>query len=129
MRKTLIAGIAFLLIGFFRLQAQDLSHTNWKTYFGDPVNDTIVFHILKDTSYVTSKSGDTLLISRCHIFGDTLVLSDIGGMYQCPQYDGTYTFSVQGNNVHFGLVSDGCEGRQVMKDLVWVRVEDSDKKK
>ncbi|HTS43978.1 MAG TPA: hypothetical protein VMH01_06245 [Puia sp.] len=129
MRKTLIAGVFFLMMGFCRLNAQNLSYSNWKTYFGDPINDTIVWHILKDTSFVLGKSGDTLVLSHCRISGDTLVLSDFGGMYQCPQSDGVYRVSIQGDNLHFDLVTDGCEGRSVIKDLVWTRVPDDNKSK
>src|SRR4051794_20120221 len=41
-----------------------LINTSWTTYFGDPINDTLIIHYTGDSSYVTSKTnGQTLVTS------------------------------------------------------------------
>ncbi len=129
MKKLIVILAIFFIAGPNMLNAQNLIGTAWRGYFGDPINDTITFHILKDTSYVTGTKGDTLVVSHCTISHDTLTLSDIGGIYQCNQSDGVYKIKVDDNQLHFILVSDGCEGRGAITEMVWMRAAKEKKKK
>jgi hypothetical protein len=82
---------------------------------------------LKDSSYVTSSKGDTLVVSKNYMTRDTVKIADIGGQYQCPP-EGTYTYVIKGNNLHFILVNDDCEGRQAIQDIIWTKVKEMKKK-
>jgi len=128
MSKIGIFLCLFLAAGSLSLSAQTLVKTSWSGYYGDPINDTITIHYLKDSSYVTSKKGDTLVLSKNYMNRDTIKITDAGGMYPCPS-EGVYTYIIKENNLHFMLVSDDCEGRTVITDIVWTKVKEDKKKK
>ena len=128
MKKNWILFSLLLTVGSFSVSAQSLVKTSWRGYYGDPINDTITIHYLKDSSYVTSSKGDTLVVSKNYMTRDTVKIADIGGQYQCPP-EGTYTYVIKGNTLHFILVSDDCEGRQAIQDIIWTRVVEMKKKK
>ena len=128
MKKTWIFISLFLTVGSISLSAQTLVKTSWSGYYGDPINDTITIHYLKDSSFVTTTKGDTLVVSKNYITRDTVRISDVGGQYQCPS-EGTYTYVIKENNLHFVLVEDGCEGRTAIQDIIWTRIKESKKKK
>jgi|SRR5882724_5023538 len=118
----------FLITGIASLNAQSLAHTSWSGYYADPINDTITIHYLKDSSFVTSKKGDTLVFSKNFLGKDTIKITDAGGMYPCPS-EGVYTYTIKDDILHLKLVSDDCEGRTVIQDMVWTKVKDDEKKK
>jgi hypothetical protein len=129
MKKHLILSTVLFLAGSFMLSAQGIKHTAWKSYYGDPLNDTIVLHILNDSSFATGSRGDTLVLSHATISKDTLTISDISGMYPCLESDGVYRFEIKDNQLHLMLVRDGCEGRAVIANMEWTRVPDEKNKK
>jgi hypothetical protein len=106
----------FLLILFalltVRSQGQSLVNTNWRTYIGDPVNDSITLHIKPDSSYVTLTNGTVVVRSHCKVSGDTLSLDDYDGQFMCPSAVGRYKVSRTGDIFTLALIDDPCDGRQ-----------------
>lgn len=94
-----------------QVKAQSLTNTNWKAYVGDPLYDTLTFHIKTDSSFVTGSNGSVAVRSLCKVSGDTLSLSDYDGQYACPSMTGRYTYAVTGDMLNFTLLDDPCEGR------------------
>jgi len=129
MKKLLLLSTVFLLSGTLMLCAQGIKNTAWKSYYADPLNDTIVLHILNDTSFASGSRGDTLVLSKATINKDTLTIADISGMYPCLESDGVYIFAIKDNQLHLTLVRDGCEGRAVIANMQWTRVADEKNKK
>jgi len=122
MKKIFLFVTLVIVTGIFSLQAQSLNHTAWKTYFADPINDTISWHFDADTSYVLGSHGDVFVRSHITIVKDTLNLSDYDGQYQCPSMEGKYTFKVSGNDLNLVLVEDPCQGRSAIAGIKWVRI-------
>ena len=107
--------VAFFLVvilsaGAGRLQAQSLQHTAWKFYL-DALHDTLTLHIGADTSYTTTSAGEMVVRSVCKIVNDTLTLRDFAGEYYCPDGEGIYRFTVEGDYLSFFLVTDPCGNR------------------
>jgi hypothetical protein len=128
MKKTGFFLGLFLLTAWSCLKAQTVANTSWSGYYADPINDTITIHYFKDSSIVTSKKGDTLVYSKNVLGRDTIKITDVGGMYPCPS-EGVYTYTIKDNVLHLKAVSDECEGRTVIQDIVWTRVNDGKKGK
>ena len=106
-------------------QGQSLVNTNWRTYIGDPVNDSITLHIKPDSSYVTLTNGTVVVRSHCKVSGDTLSLDDYDGQYMCPNAVGRHKVSRAGDIITLALIDDPCDGRQ--QSLVgskWRKVPD-----
>lgn len=105
------------------LFGQTISNTSWKTYIGDPVNDTLTIHIKTDSSFVTTTGGAVVVRSLCKLSGDTLSLSDYDGQYACPNMTGRYKIALKGDELSFVLIDDPCEGRaQSLSGLKWKKV-------
>ena len=117
--------IMIFALGSATLSAQSLVNTKWKGFFGNPINDTITLHYQKDTFMVTNTNGETLVRSVLKISKDTMTITDIDGMYMCPQSDGVYKYSITGDNLSFVMVTDPCEGRNGITEIKWIRVQDS----
>ncbi|HMG69060.1 MAG TPA: hypothetical protein VK588_15285 [Chitinophagaceae bacterium] len=120
----------FLFAGFFclasmlsHLDAQSINNKSWWASFGDPINDTLTFHIHSDSSFVTTSKGDVMLRTNCIISGDTLTLSDYGtGEHTCPDM-GKYKINMKGNIFSLTVITDPCEGRaQALNDVKWTQV-------
>jgi hypothetical protein len=113
MRKIIsFACLFFLMSAASHLHAQSINNRNWRTFIGDPINDTLTFHIRSDSSFVTNSSGATILNTNCMISGDTLTLSDYGtGDYACPDMKGAYKINLNGKILTLKLINDACEGR------------------
>jgi len=109
------------LTTFATISAQTITNTMWKGYFGDPINDTITLHYQKDTFFVTNTNGDLMVRSLLKVSKDTITITDIDGTYQCPQSDGVYRFTIDGDALNFTLVSDPCEGRNAITQIAWRR--------
>lgn len=106
--------------------AQSLINTNWKTYFGDPVNDSLVLHIRTDTSFVTNRMGTAVVRSVCKISGDTLSFDDYDGEYACPSMVGRYKVSQAEGVLSFVLIDDPCDGRAgSLPATKWKKVPDT----
>jgi hypothetical protein len=112
MKHLFLTLTVFLLVaGLSRTNAQSLINTNWKTYIGGEVNDTLVLHIKTDSSFVTNSMGTVVVRSVCKISGDTLSLTDYDGEYACPSVTGRYKVAQPGEMLVFTLVDDPCDGR------------------
>jgi hypothetical protein len=122
MKKMILLTCIILSIGITKTTAQTLVNTSWKGFFGDPINDTLTIHYQKDTFYVTNKGGDMLVRSTLKISKDTMTINDFDGQYMCPQSEGVYKYTINGDNLSFTLVSDACDGRNAIATIKWVRV-------
>ncbi|HVM88645.1 MAG TPA: hypothetical protein VMT76_10700 [Puia sp.] len=113
MKRIIILSLMFCLTSAaFHLHAQTINNRNWKTFIADPLNDTLVFHIRADSSFVTNGTGMAVLHTNCIITGDTLTLSDYGtGDYTCPDMRGKYKIHLNGNSFMLTVIEDPCEGR------------------
>jgi hypothetical protein len=111
--KKCIFLIAFLLLTVVLVQvhAQSIRNTDWKTFIGDQLNDTLTIHIQKDSSFVTNSAGNVVVRSVCTISGDTLVLKDYEGEFMCPDSEGKYKFRINEGYLILNLISDPCDGR------------------
>jgi hypothetical protein len=118
MRKSAVLFFVVILFGGAgRLQAQSLQHTAWKLYL-DALHDTLTLHIGADTSYTTNSSGELIVRSTCKIVRDTVKLRDFAGEYYCPDGEGVYRFTVDGDYLSFMLVKDPCGNRSASIDGV-----------
>jgi hypothetical protein len=121
MKKIALSAAFILMAGLMSLHAQSLSHSVWKTYFGDPINDTISWHFDLDSSYVLGSKGDVFVRSHIKISKDTVTISDYDGQYQCAGMDGVYSFSINKNELKLVLINDPCQGRNAIADTKWIR--------
>src|SRR5258705_2966919 len=98
MKKIILfAGLFCLTSTLFQLHAQSINNSNWKAFFGDPFNDTLIIHIHGDSSFVTKSNGEVLVRSNYTIAGDTITISDYGtGEYTCPA-KGKYKINLNGD--------------------------------
>jgi hypothetical protein len=104
---------------------QSLVNTNWKTYIGDPVNDSITLHIKPDSSFVTLTNGTVVVRTHCKVSGDTLSLDDYDGQYMCPNAVGRYKISRTENMISLTVIDDLCDGRaQSLGGVRWRKVAD-----
>jgi hypothetical protein len=123
MKKITLLVLVLSFAGVTSLHAQSLSNTNWKTYIGDPLNDTITLHIKTDSSFVTGKSGEVMVRSLFKLSTDTLTLTDVDGPNACPAQAGKYKLGLTVDTLIFTLISDDCEGRAgVLNNLKWKKV-------
>lgn len=125
MMKSLSFLLLLLASLSVRSQAQSLVNTNWKTYVGDPVSDSITLHIKVDSSVVTMTNGMVVVRSHYKLSGDTLSFEDYEGQYMCPNMVGEYKFSRTESILSLMLVNDPCDGRaQAMAGTKWRKVQD-----
>ena len=124
MKKIILAAGLFLLASVLgHLQAQSINNKNWKAWIGEPIYDTLTFHIQSDSSFVTISSGEVLIQTNCKITGDTLTLTDYStGQYSCPGATGMYKINLSGDSFTLTLIEDPCEGRgQSLNGLKWIK--------
>jgi hypothetical protein len=123
MKKIILFTGLFLTATVSHLHAQSINNNNWKAFFGDPFNDTLIIHIHGDSSFVTKSSGEVLVRSKYTIAHDTLTISDYGtGEYTCPDMDGKYKINLNGDNLILTLIEDPCEGRaNSISGLKWIK--------
>ena len=105
-----VVFVVLLSAGASRLQAQSLKNTAWKFYV-EPLHDTLTMHIGSDTSYCSSSSGEMVVQSLYKVAKDTIKLRDIGGEYNCPDGEGIYRYTVEGDLLKFFLITDPCPNR------------------
>ena len=120
-KNSLFAVFFYLALTGANLHAQSINNRNWRTYIGDPLNDTLTFHIHSDSSFVTNGKGDVLLHTNCIISGDTLTLADYGtGEYTCPDAKGKYKVTRGDHSFTLALIEDPCDGRaHTLDGLKW----------
>ena len=110
--KKSIFFLAFLFSSAsLRLHAQSIQNTSWKTFFADPISDSITIHFGADASFITGSKGDTLVRSDTRISGDTLTFNDYGGIYGCLGLTGKYKIHMTQATLNLELIYDPCEGR------------------
>ena len=123
--KKIISFISFfcLTASVSCLDAQTINNTNWKTFFGDPFNDTLTIHIHGDSSFVTNSKNEVLVRSSYTLSADTITISDYGGgEYTCPDAKGKYKISLSGDSLIFILIEDPCDGRaQSLNGIKWIK--------
>jgi hypothetical protein len=102
----------FVMAGASRLQAQlTLKGTAWKFYV-DALHDTLTMHIgAADTSYTATSAGEVVIRSVSKLQNDTLRIKDFDGEYYCPDGEGVYRISIEGDYMSFFLISDPCTNR------------------
>ena len=124
MRKLSVVLFVFILLaGASRSQAQSLTHTAWKFYV-EALHDTLTMHIGKDTSFSTSSSGEMIVRSAFTVVSDTVKIKDIDGQYPCPDGEGVYRYTIDGDVMSFILVSDPCANRSyALKDVKFKKTE------
>ena len=106
--------LIFIISGASRLQAQSkpnsLQGTHWKFYV-EALHDTLTMHVGADTTYTTSSSGEMVVRSVSSLRNDTLRLRDVDGEYYCPDGEGVYKVTIEGDYLNFFLVTDPCQRR------------------
>jgi len=110
-----LAAIFFfvlLMAGTSRLQAQPtLKGTAWKFYV-DALHDTLTLHIgVADTNFTTTSAGEVVVRSVSKLKNDTLRIKDFDGQYYCPDGEGVYRVSIEGDYMTYFLISDPCTNR------------------
>jgi len=111
MRPIAIAILVlFFSAGVNRLQAQSLANTAWKFYV-EPLHDTLTMHIVADTSFSTSSSGEMIVRSLWKQVKDTVKINDLDGMYPCTAGEGVYRVNIEGDYLSFFMVTDPCNQR------------------
>jgi hypothetical protein len=124
--------VGFILIVVFsagagRVQAQSLQGTAWKLYV-DALHDTLTLHIAADTSYTTSSAGELIVRATCKVVKDTITMRDFAGQYACPDGEGVYRYTVEGDYLTFFLVSDPCSNRsEAINGTKWRKTEEEKK--
>lgn len=116
----LLTGIA-LFASAFCLHAQSIDNKNWKAYLEAPINDTVVFHIQSDSSFVTNSNGDVVIRMRCFIAGDTLTMVNLDAeQHGCADQKGKYKVNYKDDSFMLTLIDDACEGRaQALQGRKW----------
>jgi hypothetical protein len=115
-RPAAIFFFIFIMAGASRLQAQvqaqpSLKGTTWKFYV-DALHDTLTLHIgVADTNYTTTSAGEVVVRTVSKMQNDTLRFRDIGGEYYCPDGEGVYRVSIEGDYMTYFLISDPCTNR------------------
>jgi hypothetical protein len=119
----LIPALFFLMSMLGKLDAQSINNKNWKAFFSEPFNDTLILHLHGDSSSVTLSNGQVLVQSKCTITDETLILSDYStGQYSCPDVTGKYKINLKGDILTFTLIEDACEGRaQALDGIKWTK--------
>jgi hypothetical protein len=113
-----LAAIFFFVLviaGTSRLQAQtttlSLKGTAWKFYV-DALHDSLTLHIgVADTNYTTTSAGEVVVRTLSKMQNDTLRFRDIDGEYYCPDGEGVYRVSIEGDYMTYFLISDPCTNR------------------
>ena len=112
-KTAAILFFVFVMAGASRLRAQqpNLKGTAWKFYV-EALHDTLTLHIgVADTNYTTTSAGEVVVRSVSKIQHDTLRTRDFDGEYYCPDGEGVYRFSIEGDYMSYFLISDPCTNR------------------
>jgi hypothetical protein len=123
--------LLFLLLQFFNLsclEAQEITNSKWKTFAGEPINDSIFIHFLADSAYISSAKGG-IITSAVKFSRDTISFMDVRGEHACLKQEGKYTYMFRGKFLTFRLVNDECFGRQLLAGFVFLPVPVEEVKK
>ncbi len=103
--------------------SQSLANTSWMVY---DTTWTIFCHFNFDNDTL-SASPNNITYSNVSIYneaGSNFTINDLQAAGQCPIMDtGNYSFTIQGDTLHFILVNDPCAIRRLTVDTFhWIRV-------
>lgn len=122
--QKLILSVAFSGLASFmcQLHSQSISNKTWKTYIDAPINDTTVFHIYPDSSFITNGAGEIMVRLQSKISRDTLTILDFGTEDQgCTGIKGSYKINLAGDSFTLTTISDPCAGRsQAFAGRKWI---------
>ncbi|HEY2721067.1 MAG TPA: hypothetical protein VGI82_05050 [Chitinophagaceae bacterium] len=123
-KNSLLACLFCFAFMTSHVHAQSINNRDWVASFGDPINDSLTFHIKSDSSVVTTSKGEIIIHTTCKISGDTLTILDIGsGEHSCPDMVGKYKVNLSGDSFTMTLIEDACDGRgQVLNGARWTEV-------
>jgi len=123
-KMILLAGVFCLASIASKVCAQSINNRDWKAYFADPINDTLMLHIHSDSSFVTNSKGEVMLRTNCILTKDTLTLADYSeGEHSCPDAKGKYKVALNGKSFTLSLIDDPCEGRaRALDGVKWTEV-------
>jgi hypothetical protein len=82
-----------------------------RVFYVESLHDTLTMHVGTDSSYTTSSSGELIVKSVSNLQNDTLRMRDVGGEYYCPDGEGVYRITVEGDYLTFFLITDPCNNR------------------
>jgi hypothetical protein len=128
MKCILLIFLPALFFNASFLQAQDITNTKWKTFAGEPINDSVCVNFKTDTAYLSSGKGG-IITSAVKFVKDTVTFMDVSGEHACLMQEGKYTYSFRGKFLTFRLVSDECFGRQLLAGFVFLPVPAEEFKK
>jgi len=123
-KMILLAGVFCLASIASNVCAQSINNRDWKAYFADPINDTLMLHIHSDSSFVTNSKGEVILRTNCILTKDTLTLADYSeGEHSCPDAKEKYKVALNGKSFTLSLIDDPCEGRaRALDGVKWTEV-------
>ena len=105
----------------------NLKNTTWQSYFGEPINDTLMIYYAGDSSFVQSKlTGATWVTSIYKVKHDTLTVYDIDGLRACAtDVMGSYRIAAGADSLKLEPIGDDCRGRfAVFTNATWNRTKD-----
>ena len=125
LKIILLNCLFFVASAAVKINAQSIDNRKWKSFVGDPVNDTLTFHIRSDSSYVTDGRGNVMIRSHCKIAGDTLMIEDYGSEPRnCIGRQGLYKIRLNGNSFTLASIQDPCDGRlQALDNRTWMEAK------
>jgi len=120
-KSILLFSFVFFVSALSHLHAQSINNKNWKAYLDTPINDTVIFHIQSDSSFVTNSNGDVVIRIHCTITGDTLIIvNQEADEHGCLGQQGKYKINFTGDNFTLALIEDPCEGRgHALQNVKW----------
>lgn len=129
MKQILCIIFTLLAISCTQLYAQNITNTTWKTFVGEPMNDTIILKFRTDSAFLTTSKGD-IINSYIKVLKDTLNIRDISGQYACPEtLEGKYTYSIDSNVLTIKLLNDECNGRNMLTTIKFINASHGPAKK
>ena len=122
MKKLILsAGLFCLASSMCELRAQSINNKSWTTFIGAPINDSAIFHIYKDSSFITNTKGQVMVHFQTKITSDTITIVDYGPEEQgCTGVTGTYKINLAGDSFTLSMIKDECDGRsEALTNKTW----------
>jgi hypothetical protein len=121
-KLILFAGFFCVALTMSQLRAQSINNNSWKTYIDAPINDTAIFNIYADSTFITNLKGEVMVRHQCKVISDTLTIVDFSTDEQgCPGIKGSYKINFTNDSFTLTLISDSCAGRsQALAGRKWI---------
>jgi len=106
--------IYLLLVSFISLATHaQVANSKWKTTLQLDQPADVVFNFSTDTLDVTSMEDNSSLETMKYTLKDTvLTIQKLYGQSQCdPATIGSYTCTINGDEMHLKIISDDCSDR------------------